>query len=413
MTNHHANLNAVIHPYHSQTGQSLLDLLVAELDSGLWTKLQIAVAFLRQSGNFSKLLEAMQKFLTQGGVITLTAGADSFSGQADGSDYEAVGGLLSNLGGFSDFYLYLYHEPHRTFHPKIYLFSNDDQAVLFIGSSNWSRGGLFNNVEANLRLHLDLQSANHREQFEVLQGYFRDYWADVAHPSQIGQGFARRVTLDNLSIFAPYLRSPASRKTASANRESSTSSSTHPSPFSGQSIRTHTAGRIVRPSKPISTVSESSQVEIENFSEADKGRLLWEKKNLPPSDVQRQAGNVTGGIRLTQARFEVNGQRINQTTYFRHDVFGHLNWSVGTYPPKKREAAQLLFWVNLLGQDYGIQPLIVSHKPSGEAGQKNYTTLLHWGTLAATVQSLNLVGGTFRLYAPADGEAEPFFIEIV
>lgn len=413
MTNYQSNLNGVIHPYHSQTGQSLLDLLVAELDSGLWTKFQIAVAFLRQSGNFSKLLEAMQRFLTQGGTITLTAGADSFSGQADGSDYEAVVGLLSNLGGFSDFYLYLYHEPHRTFHPKIYLFSNHDHAVLFIGSSNWSRGGLFNNVEANIRLPLDLQSANHEEQFEILQGYFRDYWTEVTHPFQVGQGFARRVTLDNLSMFAPYLRSPANRKTASANRKSSTPLATHPSPFSGQSIRTPTAGRVVRSIEFVSTASESSQVEIENFSEADKGWLLWEKKNLPPSDVQRQAGNVTGGIRLTQARFEVNGQRINQTTYFRHDVFGHLNWTTGIYPPKKREVVQVIVWVNLLGQDYGIQPLIVSHKPSGEAGQKNYTTLLHWGTLATTIQSLNLVGCTFRLYAPADGEAEPFFIEIV
>ncbi len=409
--NQTSHLGWVVHPYHSQTGSSLLDLLVAELTSETWHTLQIAVAFLRQSGNFGRLLAAMQQFLSQGGLITLTAGADSFSGQAEGSDYEAVTGLLTHLGMFSEFYLYLYHEPSRTFHPKIYLFSNNQQAMLFIGSSNWSRGGLFNNVEANVRLHLDLHREAERQQFETLQTYFREYWADVSQPSLAGQGFARRVTLDNLDQFTPYLRSPASRKAASA-KAGKTERTPPVSPFGGRTIKTRAAGRVARPQAPPAEIAVPPQIVVEDFAAADKGRLLWEKKKLPPSDVQRQAGNVIGGIRLTQARFEVNSQRINQTTYFRHDVFGHLNWTIGVHPPKKREAVQVLFWVNLLGQDYGVQSLIVSHKPSGEAGQGNYTTLLHWGVLATTVQELSLVGRTFRLYAPLDGQAEPFFIEV-
>jgi hypothetical protein len=31
------------------------------------------------------------------------------------------------------------------------------------------------------------------------------------------------------------------------------------------------------------------------------------------------------------------------------------------------------------GQDYGIRNFEISHKPSGEAGQANYTTILRWG----------------------------------
>ena len=56
---------------------------------------------------------------------------------------------------------------------------------------------------------------------------------------------------------------------------------------------------------------------------------------------------------------------------------------------------------------------MISHKPSGEAGQHNYTTILHWGDLAETIRQLNLVGKTFKLYSPPEGQAEPFLVEVV
>jgi hypothetical protein len=143
-----------------------------------------------------------------------------------------------------------------------------------------------------------------------------------------------------------------------------------------------------------------------------RGGLLWRKVDLPPSDVQRQAGSPTGGLRLTQAGWRADGKPIDQTKYFRYNVFGALDWRVGREQPPYREDAAARFNVTLLGQSKGIHLLRLSHKPSGEAGQGNYTTLLHWGPLADTIRELDLVGKTLSLYAPPAGSPEPFFLEI-
>jgi hypothetical protein len=141
------------------------------------------------------------------------------------------------------------------------------------------------------------------------------------------------------------------------------------------------------------------------------GKLLWQKTKLPASDVQRQLGNVTGGLRLTQAGWEISENPIDQTTYFRNEVFGHLVWSAWKTKPYS-EKAEAKFDVYLLGKSYGIRELMISHKPSGESGQHNYTTILHWGDLAETIRKLNLIGKTFNLYSPPSGQIEPFIVEV-
>ncbi len=118
-------------------------------------------------------------------------------------------------------------------------------------------------------------------------------------------------------------------------------------------------------------------------------------------------------LRLVQAKWKVSGLFIDQTTYFRKDIFGHLIWSTWKTKPYS-EKAETSFDVYILGESYGVHELMVSHKPSGEASQHNYTTILHWGELAETIRQLNLVGKTFNLYSPPEGQTTgPFIIEIV
>ena len=55
--------------------------------------------------------------------------------------------------------VFVYHKHHlQTFHPKVYLFddghSPPSQAILIVGSSNLTGGGLFQNIEGNLVLEL-------------------------------------------------------------------------------------------------------------------------------------------------------------------------------------------------------------------------------------------------------------------
>ncbi len=62
---------------------------------------------------------------------------------------------------------------------------------------------------------------------------------------------------------------------------------------------------------------------------------------------------------------------------------------------------------------FGVQDLEITHKPSGEAGQGNYTTLLKWTGITKEIRDLNLVGLRLNLYGPAPATTQPFFIEIV
>ena len=89
-----SRLKLIIHPYSSVEGDSLLENLITEFQSGRWSAFHAAIAFLKPSGNFDVLLEAMLLFLNDGGSLSMTLGADLF-GEAQGSDYEALKALLT------------------------------------------------------------------------------------------------------------------------------------------------------------------------------------------------------------------------------------------------------------------------------------------------------------------------------
>jgi HKD family nuclease len=131
------------------------------------------------SGNFPDLLSAMREFAKRPGrELSITFGADLFGSETRGSDYLAVAEVLEALRDSEGARVFLYHERGRTFHPKLYLFSNDstDSALLVVGSSNWSEGGFVENVEANVVLSFDLTNAEHRQMHTDLVSHFDTYW---------------------------------------------------------------------------------------------------------------------------------------------------------------------------------------------------------------------------------------------
>ena len=174
-----AKIEILILPYDSSEGASLLARLTTELNSGAWTRFRAAVAFARSSGNDARLIEALKNFADGGGSTQLTFGADTFAGNAKGSDYDVIDQMLRSLDPQST-HVYLYHEQGRTFHPKVYLFDNskEQQALLIVGSSNWGEGGLVTNIEANIAVHLDLSDKSHAEVYDKIAKCFEDYWSE-------------------------------------------------------------------------------------------------------------------------------------------------------------------------------------------------------------------------------------------
>lgn len=126
----------------------------------------------------------------------------------------------------------------------------------------------------------------------------------------------------------------------------------------------------------------------------------------------RAGSHHVGGVRLTQAGFEnPSGERIDQTTYFRR-LFNDYDWEPEPGGHRDQEHTFVPMRVFIRGVDYGVRNFEISHKPSGEAGQANYTTILRWGrNFNSTIEREELIGAVLSLYEIADANAG-FFVDI-
>ncbi len=73
------------------------------------------------------------------------------------------------------------------------------------------------------------------------------------------------------------------------------------------------------------------------------------------------------------------------------------------------EETRVPFHTVLRDRDFGVHNLVVSHKPTGEAGQGNYTTILRWTGITDEVFELNLTDRTLELYEP-DSPDGPYLL---
>lgn len=231
-----------------------------------------------------------------------------------------------------------------------------------------------------------------------------------------GQGFVRRVTLENLIQFKLLLELEKNEEIKTnitrQYKKKSAELEAIDKLFLGEKIKLKIPFKLLKrkigthgklKKQPITKKIELGQT---NFTPRT---ILWQKQ-LAPSDVQSQSGHPTGGLRLTQAKWKVGGQLINQTKYFRNDLFGHLPWSIFKVSPRV-EQIEVKFEVIINGKNYNIFKLRISDKQSGEAGQGNYTSILHWGDLAGVIRSLNLKGKLLKLFAPLQGK-DTYLIDI-
>lgn len=170
----------IILPYAGASSRTLLHVLLEELAETSWTYFRAAVAFASVSGNFPELISSMVEFAERGGSIDLTFGADSFGVDMQGTERAAIEHLFKALQKWPKVRIFLYHERVRTFHPKLYLFSDEkaENALMIVGSSNWSYSGFVANVEANLLIRLDLRDSDHLQCYETVIACFKDYWQE-------------------------------------------------------------------------------------------------------------------------------------------------------------------------------------------------------------------------------------------
>jgi hypothetical protein len=286
------------------------------------------------------------------------------------------------------------------FHPKVACIrAEDGNSSAVVGSANLTLSGLGRNVEAFVALESSVDGDD----------IFQQITNSICSWNQGGDGVFQVSDLQDIEdLKTAKLINVPRPPTARPGRASGSVPDVR-NPGTRKSLWSPSS-KPAQPTDPEPPVISSDLNTNQVALPPDHGAILW-RKALAASDCESQSGHGTGGIRLTQAGFSgIDGEIIDQTTYFR-ELFDDFDWHQTRVSPYV-ENAIVPFRLVARGVDFGIRQMEITHKPTGEAGQGNYTTLLKWSGITAEIKALSLTGYTFTLYGPAPISREPFFIEI-
>jgi HKD family nuclease len=378
-------------PSSSQSvGHELIKFL-ADRDFHTFTGIS---AFASQAGvnGLSKHIAAAKKHLN---IITIVTGVDQ-----KGTSKEALEALLNlKINAF------VFYQPSFTiFHPKIYLFEGKEKSELIIGSSNLTSQGLFTNVEASLLVSIDNSIEADRKIVDQLKDYFKGIF-DFTDPNL--KKLSNTIISD--LVKAKVVPTEAERKAAQDKAEKTERTETEN--IISKIFPKRAIAKIPSEFRGTAKPKTKTAVAVSVDDATDKGKLVWTRKKLPASSVQQTpVGKDTGGLRLVQDDFAINGKKITHTKYFRNDLFSKYKWKEIRKSPFV-EAAIIPFEVTIFGDFKGKYDLEVRHKPSGEAGQGNYTTSISWGSLGDIIKEANLTGSRLDLFEPKR-KGKPFHLVI-
>jgi HKD family nuclease len=381
-------------------GEEISELLNSEV---VYTRIAFVSAFVALR-TILRLRERLLAQVSDGANLSLTIGID-----LGGTSREVLEELLR-----WDCETFVFHNTiaRATFHPKIYLFQSSASATLFIGSNNLTDGGFYTNYEAAIRYDFDLpvDAVEYERLLRPLNTFLDPQGATV-----------QRLNPDLIQTLSARGELPTDAEARRRNRNHRQSAVAGAAPIPASPF-----GPIPVPIPPLLPQGVRADEPVEPLlpepvgtptpsvaAPRPPGVLVW-RKTLPRTDaLQVNAGSHhVGGVRLTQARFEdTDGQRIDQTTYFRR-LFADYHWEHEPGRHTDQEHTFVPMRIIIRGMDYGIRNFELSHKPSGEAGQDNYTTILRWGReFNPIVEREDLTGAVFSLYETSEESAD-FLIDI-
>jgi len=128
------------------------------------SRISIAIAYISREG-----LKAIKSYIHASHSIRIVCG---------------IHGCISDLKALTDFSQeFNQAEGHvflgtKLFHPKLYVFQNDDNTTVWIGSANLTRSGLFNNEETLIGLMGNSSDIT----LSTIRSYFDDLWEKRSVP---------------------------------------------------------------------------------------------------------------------------------------------------------------------------------------------------------------------------------------
>jgi len=377
---------------------SLLDFVEHVLTTDA-NYLVIVVAWAKRSG-LGRVADQLTAFRASGGRVEMIVGVSEGGATQEG---------LTLARELSD-EAYVFHDPRRTFHPKVYLATGANQHTLFVGSSNLTAGGLGWNYEGSLWL----------DSTGDIEGPFaqaKDWIASLRSEPTVCRPLTEQLVKDMMSSRDIFIASEDASRRVSTKKE--------PTPEDTDSVASGSANglfgkpiALLRPlpalsaifKKPTLPASSRASKPSSTAAATPAATLAAPKpvKPLPKVHVTRRwfkemdataaqkpkrtNSNPTGNLRLSQERFPINHQ-----TYFISDFFGHLPWSPRSGSKGELEV-MVAFDTYVKGVSFGALDIRISHKPQRAAGQGNVPTLLHWGpVLSKTLRDGNFIGSYVTL----------------
>ena len=299
---------------------------------------------------------------------------------------------------------YIYYTNTKViYHPKIYIFEGFTKCIIIIGSSNLTKSGLFSHIESSVVIKFKRKE----KEGENLLKEIKDFYKDFLNDNSINVKKLNKKLIEDLVLFGIVLTETESKKIYSKNNSISKNVLKEISKLFPK----------IKLQKPSLQFGKKKSLKVSTTQKTKfnlKGKVLWRKENLPGSDVQYSpiGTNPTGCLRLTQARFSINGSVIDHTKYFRNNLFRNFKWIIIKQEPLV-EIATIKFSIKIYDKIIGEYELEIRHKPSGESEQGNYTTSISWGELGSIIREKELRGRAINIYSPPTAQKEPFFMEIL
>jgi hypothetical protein len=380
-----------------EEGGSAGPFLARLLDDPRISSLTIVVAWVRYRG-LLRLKDKLIAFRSRGGVVRIIVGVDEGGATRPG---------LIGVVRMSD-EAYVFHDPSGgTFHPKVYLGEGDQAAVLFVGSSNLTPGGLFVNVEASVATEFQLPAEREHSALVHAQQFISSLREDPDACRLLTETAVDEMYADKRYKIAGHEQN---RRGGAANTpEVDPADIDEPDPDEAPDQKQtkfspSRKSRITVPSLTQADRDELAALELDvpDASAASEASVtdVWTKE-LRRSDAQQVApgSKRTGVLRLTQEHHELNHQE-----WFRQTLFGSpVSWTPAfDRGGNKIELAQVPFHVRIKGVDRGTIVLTVDHGPHREALQGNVPTLIHWGPLSADMRAADYSGETLTLERLSD-----------
>ena len=386
------------------TSDNHLDEIVEAISIPDISRIIISVAFLNQRG-FALLSDVIKPNADKAIVI---------AGIRNG--ITSAQGLLSCIECGCKLYAVDTGSKSVIFHPKIYFGRSAKKAQLVLGSANLTVGGLNSNIEAGLKIEIDLNVpkdaafvADLEAKITGIITEFPDHVFEVSSDEVVKTFLATGRLVDEKFTSVPSLGASSRNRDLDIvpkmklEKKKLTFASIFP-------IEKKAAPDLSE-EMAIGQQYTAPEPEFLDATLTDKVELVWQRNPLTRRSLNIPTESTTHS---TGSMFFAKGQTadIDQRHYFREEIFGALDWQSDIAPGKEHlERSKGKFRIVIKGVNYGIFEMSLTHDSRTESAtydQNNSVTQLHWGEVKPLVAHEDLLDRTIYLYR--DGSQRDLFI---